>query len=388
MVWWQEIPSNDLASLNVPGQETPPAHRSFRVIYRSTAIDGTPNVESAAVYVPTGLGGFAWRPLGGWKIAAWDHATTGGADICAPSRVADKIDGPNGTKIDNPDYYMHEITGNEIISNLLAKNLVNVKVDYEGLGTPGKHPYLIAKSLGRSTIDAVKATRAFLAANFGTASTDWAVAGQSEGGIAALGTSSLAATLAPELNLKGTLAAVPPVNNKTMVFDLGIWTGLSALTPLGSLMVQGAAMGRRHARRAPLDRQPLHRHPQRRRRGDVEGHREEVPEHARRLVVARRHELLRAVRPVRDELQAGALRQARRERPLQPHARQRTHPVLGRRPRRRRAAVADLRGGPAPEGPRSQRDWKSNPYAMHPNIVDNSYSGHDMADWIGARLGS
>ena len=80
-------------------------------------------------------------PVGGWPIVVWAHGTTGVADVCAPA-LADS------TK--------------DLISKLLAAGYVVVAPDYEGLGTPGIHPFLNVKSEAFSITDAVVATRNYL----------------------------------------------------------------------------------------------------------------------------------------------------------------------------------------------------------------------------------
>ena len=67
-------------------------------------------------------------PVGGWPIVVWAHGTTGVADVCAPSKAALA----DSTK--------------DLISKLLAAGYVVVAPDYEGLGTPGIHPFLNVKS--------------------------------------------------------------------------------------------------------------------------------------------------------------------------------------------------------------------------------------------------
>ena len=68
-----------------------------------------------------------------------------------------------------------------------------VKTDYEGLGTPGPHPYLAGASAARGTIDIVTAAR-HLHPGIGRR---WAVMGHYQGGHAALFTASLAPARAP-----------------------------------------------------------------------------------------------------------------------------------------------------------------------------------------------
>lgn len=222
VVWWRAIGAGDPAGL-------PAASSSVRVIYRSTAITGAPNVESATVFTPAGA-----PPAGGWKIVAWNHVTTGGADVCAPSRATRLWP---GTDRRNLEFERLTRSGN-LLSALLRRGYVVVRPDYEGIGTPGPHPYLIGRSLARSAVDAVRATRELVPHT----SHAYAVAGHSEGGIAALWTSHYTREYAPELDLKATLAATPPVDNAGLVFDLGVYTGVGQFSALAALMVNGAQL--------------------------------------------------------------------------------------------------------------------------------------------------
>ncbi len=199
------------------------AGSATRVIFRSRAIDGSEGVQSASVLIPKGS-----VPAGGWKIVSWNHVTTGGADDCAPSRAT-----PSNTEFERL------MRSDDVVGGLLRAKIAVVRPDYEGIGTAGPHPYLIGRSLARSNTDGVRAARELVPA----IGTKWAVAGQSEGGIAAMFTSSLASTLAPELQLQATLAATPPVDNKTLVFGVVPWVPIAgnAVTPLAALMVSGAA---------------------------------------------------------------------------------------------------------------------------------------------------
>ena len=81
--------------------------------------------------------------------------------------------------------------------------------DYEGLGTPGRHPYLVGESEGRSVLDAAKAARQLPGADAGDQLAIW---GHSQGGHAALWAAQLAGRWAPELELVGTVAAGVPAD--------------------------------------------------------------------------------------------------------------------------------------------------------------------------------
>ncbi|MFL1458053.1 alpha/beta hydrolase [Acinetobacter baumannii] len=131
-------------------------------------------------------------PVGGWPIVVWAHGTTGVADVCAPSKavLADS------TK--------------DLISKLLAAGYVVVAPDYEGLGTPGIHPFLNVKSEAFSITDAVVAARNYLSQRNLLTSKKWVTVGHSQGGHAALGAAQYASRA--QLEYKGTVAVAPASN--------------------------------------------------------------------------------------------------------------------------------------------------------------------------------
>ncbi len=149
-------------------------------------------------------------PVGGWPIVVWAHGTTGVADACAPSKAALA----DSTK--------------DLISKLLAVGYVVVAPDYEGLGTPGIHPFLNVKSEAFSITDAVVAARNYLSQRNLLTSKKWVTVGHSQGGHAALGAAQYASRA--QLDYKGTVAVAPASN-------------------LGSILVDGEA----HVANAPID---------------------------------------------------------------------------------------------------------------------------------------
>ncbi|WP_457970859.1 alpha/beta hydrolase [Acinetobacter calcoaceticus] len=131
-------------------------------------------------------------PTGGWPIVVWAHGTTGVADVCAPSKAALA----DSTK--------------DLISKLLAAGYVVVAPDYEGLGTPGIHPFLNVKSEAFSITDAVVATRNYLSQRNLLTSKKWLTVGHSQGGHAALSAAQYASRA--QLDYKGTVAVAPASN--------------------------------------------------------------------------------------------------------------------------------------------------------------------------------
>ncbi|HEY8247771.1 MAG TPA: alpha/beta fold hydrolase [Hyphomicrobium sp.] len=160
--------------------------KAFRVIYRSTGINGEPIAVSGTIIYPDGP-----APPEGRNVVAWAHYTTGVAQRCAPTLL------PNlsGT-----------IAG---LEELLKRGYVVVATDYEGLGLPGVHAYLVGVSEAHSVLDSVRAARNLSNAH---ATNRFIVWGHSQGGHAALFAGLMAAKYASELKLVGIAAAAPATN--------------------------------------------------------------------------------------------------------------------------------------------------------------------------------
>lgn len=159
-----------------------PARRVLRVLYRSESLAGEPIVVSGVIAVPD-----LDVPAEGRPIVSWAHGTTGLADVCAPS--LDPIDAV------------------AFLSPFLDRNMVVVATDYEGLGTPGLHPYVAGESEGRGVLDIARAARRL---DLTGGSNDVVIWGHSQGGHAALFANQIAADWAPELDVVGTVAGAPP----------------------------------------------------------------------------------------------------------------------------------------------------------------------------------
>ena len=89
---------------------------------------------------------------------------------------------------------------------LITQGLVVAATDYEGLGTPGPHPYIVGSSEGHAVLDA--AVAAAMLPGTGAGSTIVLIGG-SQGGHAVLWAAQMAPTAAPGLDVVGTVAFAP-----------------------------------------------------------------------------------------------------------------------------------------------------------------------------------
>jgi pimeloyl-ACP methyl ester carboxylesterase len=167
----------------------PGAAENLLVLYHSRTLAGLDTAVSGTVSVPPGR-----PPAAGWPVLSWAHGSTGVADICAPSR-----DAPG-----HPSHIYAQIA--DAMLNLWVKRgWVVAKTDYQGLGTPGPHPYLVGSCAARDTAGIVIAARQL----YPGIGRRWVVMGHSQGGHAALFAATLAQAGLPGLDLIGAVAIAP-----------------------------------------------------------------------------------------------------------------------------------------------------------------------------------
>lgn len=195
------------------------ASKNLLVTYKTTGVSGKLVNVTGMVAIPKGK-----APKGGWKIFSWAHGTTGLADQCAPSRST------NGSVVQYVGPYLN---------SLLKAGYAVVQTDYEGLGSPGEHPYLNGRSAGRSVLDIARAARSYNR----SVGTDLVVSGHSQGGHAALWAGSLARTWTPELKLRSTVAFAPAshIGEQAEVIAKLDSTAFSALA---GMILRGASTAR------------------------------------------------------------------------------------------------------------------------------------------------
>ncbi|MBN6512711.1 lipase family protein [Acinetobacter pittii] len=156
--------------------------------YNMANVQGKTATATAMVLFPK-----ATQPKDGYRVVVWEHGTVGVGDGCAPSKNAI-----------NPRFKI-------LAESLLAAGYVIVAPDYEGLGTPGVHPYLNLSSEAKSALAAVKAVKEHYGAQL---KGDWMSIGQSQGGHASLGTAEFANT---DVSYKGAVAGAPASSLGTII---------------------------------------------------------------------------------------------------------------------------------------------------------------------------
>ncbi|MFI5718098.1 lipase family protein [Nocardia sp. NPDC051750] len=206
-----------------PGANSPAsvAGRAERITYLSESASGQSILVSGTVAIPAGD-----PPEGGWPIISWAHGTTGVGDACAPS--ADSAGGPAHDYLAVTD---------PVLARWVHDGYAVVATDYEGLGTPGGHPYMNGVSAAHTVTDIVRAARE-LDPGIGA---KWVVAGHSQGGHAALFTAADAARRAPELDLLGAVAYAPGSRtSETAAYMAAGGPGVRAAVPFLPVLLLGA----------------------------------------------------------------------------------------------------------------------------------------------------
>lgn len=169
-----------------PADGAPAGMRAWRVQYWTSDEHHRPLRVTGMVIAPDHRSAGTPR-----RVIAWTHGLIGIAERCAPS-----IGPGNFTVIPKLD-------------DAIRRGYTVVAPDYPGLGSAMVHPVLVGGSEARSTLDAIRAARAIPEADAGTRFAVW---GESQGGHAALWTGQLWSSYAPDLQLVGIAAVVPPTD--------------------------------------------------------------------------------------------------------------------------------------------------------------------------------
>lgn len=165
--------------------------KATRIMYTSTNNSGEAIPVTGTVLEPTS----PWRKPGKRGLVAYAAGTQGLADKCAPSRqlsVGSEYEGPG-------------------IAALLAEGYAITMTDYEGLGTEGRHTYMIRRSQGQAMLDSVRAATSGAFADLDT-SNPVALVGYSQGGGASIAAAELAESYAPELPIRTAVGGAVPAD--------------------------------------------------------------------------------------------------------------------------------------------------------------------------------
>lgn len=200
------------------------------VLYHSEAVDGTPVGVSGIVALPPD------PPLEqGYPVVSWAHGTLGLGAKCAPSR--DSADMARSL----PDHHLINQVPHGLLNAFLRQGWAVVMTDYEGLGTPGPHPYLLGESEAHGVLDMVRAARRL----YPQISDRLATVGHSQGGQAALFAAHYAPAWTPELDLRGVAALAPASHLKEGLLRDRQVAKVSPGFAFTPLMLTGAVIGSR-----------------------------------------------------------------------------------------------------------------------------------------------
>jgi pimeloyl-ACP methyl ester carboxylesterase len=191
------------------------AGRNQLILYRSVDASGRNVAVSGTISLPKGK-----APKGGWPVLTYAHGTSGIADICAPSRA--------GSSLINSYIY-------PVLSQWLKAHYAVVRTDYQGLGTPGVHGYLVGDDEGRSVLDIVRAARR-ADPSIGRRVI---IGGHSQGGHAALWAAALAPRWTPELNVRATVAFAPASHVQDQARLIGSLNTPGSLSGLAAMILRG-----------------------------------------------------------------------------------------------------------------------------------------------------
>jgi hypothetical protein len=195
---------------------------AWRVLYHSRTIAGDDIAVSGLIVAPDEA-----PPPGGFPVLAYAHGTTGLADACALSKRVQPFPSGSGEAASLP------------LPDLWLRGYVVAATDYEGLGTPGRHPYLVGESEGRGVLDIVRAARSIEDVHAGSPTV---AIGVSQGGHAALFTGEIAPAYAPDVDLVAVVALAPAAELAQAAFLL---TGDDSV--VGFAVAIGAGFAAAHA---------------------------------------------------------------------------------------------------------------------------------------------
>jgi fermentation-respiration switch protein FrsA (DUF1100 family) len=186
----QIIHAEEMDAYLVPGVRI--RARVCRILYWSTTATGEPTAVSGTVLIPRSRRRGP-RPLIGYAVG-----THGIGDVAAPSRLlARGLEWEAG-----------------LIAMVLARGWAVALTDYQGLGTPGDHTYMVGRALGPNVLDAMRAARSLDGEELPVEGPA-AIIGYSEGGAAAAWAAQLQPSYAPDVPLLAVAAGAAAADVET-----------------------------------------------------------------------------------------------------------------------------------------------------------------------------
>lgn len=173
--------------------------KAWKITYASRTAMNRDVIVTGTVLVPRSR----WKGPGPRPLVGFAPGTQGLGDQCTVSGQL-----AAGVEYESP-----------VLQQLLGRGWAVAVPDYQGLGTPGEHPYVVGRALGRNVLDAMRAARALRGAELdrhGPA----AIYGYSEGGQAAGWAIQLQPTYAPDVRIVGGAVGAVPTDFTSLATSL------------------------------------------------------------------------------------------------------------------------------------------------------------------------
>lgn len=126
---------------------------AWRIAYISSDMADKKTISTGLVIAPRGK-----APKEGRPVMSWAHGTTGTAQYCGPSQVADPAAPLNEYFLPGGNSWTDY--GVPAIDAFIKAGYVVVATDYQGLGGGGRHQYQLVETQARDSIDAIRAAGA------------------------------------------------------------------------------------------------------------------------------------------------------------------------------------------------------------------------------------
>ena len=170
--------------------------KAWRIRYSSCDYQGNPTESTGLIIAPAGAGDD--RP-----ILTWAHGTTGIGDAACPSALPDPA--RELTIYFTPESRQCIDYGVPGLQDFIDAGWIVCATDYQGLGTPGMHHYMVNRT---NALDALTIVHAARAMDIGAGS-EFGCMGWSQGGAAAAAIAELDAEDYGELTLVGIVPMSP-----------------------------------------------------------------------------------------------------------------------------------------------------------------------------------